>query len=119
MKTTVIWQTERGKITYKHFHTSDFLDYEDTDRIGIKRGYGKTVIIRTPSAFKYRILTFARDFFNGIHEKIPVCCVLNFCIDTVLDRPSAQLRWSDNTDHVECFLHARTHTKKAIPLDLY
>ena len=116
MKTLVVWQKET-KITYKRFST--ILSYEQADRIGKEKGYGETVLIGFSLPFKNRILKAALDFFAGIRYNYPACCVLNFCIDTVLDRPSAQLRWNDRTDHVECFLHARTHTKKVIPLNLY
>jgi len=116
MHTIVIWQKET-KITYKRYST--ILSYEYADRIGKEKGYGKTVFIKSSLPLKSRILKAALDFFAGFRYEYPTCCTLNFCIDTVLDRPSVQLRWNDKTDHVECFLHARTHTKKAIPLNLY
>jgi hypothetical protein len=116
MHTTVVWQKET-KITYKRY--SDILSYESADRIGKEKGYGEIVVILDQSSFQCRPLTLASEFVSGIRYKYPVCCVLNFCIDSLLGRPSAQLRWNDTTDHVECFLHARTHTKKAIPLNLY
>lgn len=116
MHILVIWQKET-KITYKRF--SNILSYKHTDRIGIEKGYGKTILIGFSLPFKKRVLKAVQDFFAGLTYHYPMCCIANFAIDTVLDRPSAQLRWNDTTDHVECFLHARTHTKKAIPLDLY
>jgi len=116
MKTLIIWQKET-KITYKRFST--ILSYEQADRIGKEKGYGETVLIGFSLPFKNRILKAALDFFAGTRYNYSACCILNFCIDTVLDRPSAQLRWNNTTDHVECFLHARMQTKKIIPLDLY
>jgi len=116
MKTTVVWQNG-DKITYKHYST--LLNYEDTDRIGKERGYGETVVIGFSLPFSNRILKAMQDFYAGIKYHYPVCCILNFCIDGVLDRPSAQLRWSDETEYVECFLHIRKRCKKPIPLDLY
>jgi len=116
MKTLVIWQKET-KRTYRHFST--ILSYEQADQIGKERGYGEIVLIGFSLPFKKRIQKAILDFFTGFRYKYPACCILNFAFDTVLDRPSAQLRWSDKTDHVECFLHAKTHTKKAIPLNLY
>ena len=116
MRTTVVWQ-KGTKITYKRL--SDILSYEQTDQIGKEKGYGETVVIRQDAPFQRQLLTVVSEFVSGVRYKFPVCCVLNFCIDNLLGRPSTQLRWGDNTDHVECFLHARAHTKKAIPLDLY
>jgi hypothetical protein len=116
MKTLIVWQKET-KITYKRFST--VLSYEHADRMGKEKGYGKTVVIRDQSSFQCRLLSIVSDFVSGIRYKHPVCCVLNFCIDSLPGRPSAQLRWNDKTDHVECFLHVRTHNKMAIPLDLY
>jgi hypothetical protein len=116
MHTIVIWQKET-KITYKRYST--ILSYEYADQIGKEKGYGETVFIKSSLPFKSRIHAVARDLFAGFRYNYPICCVINFCIDTVLDRPSIQLRWNDTTDHVECFLHARIHTKKVIPLDLY
>jgi hypothetical protein len=117
MRTTVVWQ--KGlKITYKKY-PNFLLSYEETDQIGKEKGYGETIVMLDPAPFKGQLLTVVSDFVNGVRSKFPVCCVLNFCIDHLLGRPSAQLRWNDTTDYVECFLHARRHTKKAIPLDLY
>ena len=116
MKNLVVWQKET-EITYKRFLT--ILSYEHADRIGKEKGYGETVLIKSSLPFKSRILTAARDLFVGFRYNYPACCILNFCADTVLDRPSAQLRWNDTTDHVECFLHARRHSKKSIPENLY
>jgi hypothetical protein len=76
-------------------------------------------LIKSSLPFKRRILTAARDLFAGFRYHYPICCILNFYVDTVLDRPSVQLRWSDVTDHVECFLHAKIHGKKSIPENLY
>jgi hypothetical protein len=117
MKTLVVWQKET-KITYKRFSTV-LLNYEHTDQIGKENGYGETVLIGFSMPFKNRTLKAIRDFFVGIRYGYPVCCIAEFAIDTMLDRPSAQLRWNDTTDHVPCVLHNRMHTKKAIPLDLY
>ena len=116
MHTVVIWQKET-KITYKWF--SAILSYAYADQIGKEKGYGETVLIGFSLPFKKRILKAVRDFFVGLTYHYPVCCIAEFAIDTMLDRPSAQLRWNDTTDHVECFLHNRRHTKKAIPLNLY
>jgi len=117
MHAIVIWQKET-KITYKKYQNFP-LSYEYADRIGKEKGYGETVVIRDRTPFQRQLLTFVNDFVNGVRSKFPVCCVFNFCIDSLLGRPSAQVRWNDNTEHVECFVHARTRTKKAIPLDLY
>jgi hypothetical protein len=117
MGTTVVWQKGR-KITYKKYPYI-FLTYEYADQIGKEKGYGETVVIRFRTSFQRQLLTFVNDLVSGIRYKFPVCCVLNFCIDNLLGRPSAQLRWGDNTVHIECFVHAKTHTKKAIPLNLY
>jgi hypothetical protein len=112
MKIMIVWQA-RGKITYKHF--SNLLDYEDADKIG----YGKTVLIGFSLPLKNRILKAVKAFLAGIHYGYPLCCILNFCIDSLLDRPAAQLRWSDKTEFVECCFHVRKHGKQIIPLDLY
>lgn len=118
--TTVVWQNQSNKITYKNFHTSDFLEHEEADKIGDKQGYGRTVIIRSlSSSFKNRVQQAIRDIFNGIRSGYPICCVVNFSIDALLARPSAQLRWNDITDYVPCVLHARAYGKKRIPQDLY
>jgi hypothetical protein len=117
MHAIVIWQKET-KITYKKYRNI-LLTYEDADQIGKEKGYGETVVIRFSLPFKTRIRKAILDFFAGMTYRYPMCCIVNFVVDTLLDRPSTQLRWSDTTDYVECFLHARTHTKKAIPLDLY
>ena len=116
MRTTVVWQKGK-KRTYKKY--SAVLTYEDTDQIGKEKGYGQTLVMLDQAPFNVQLLTVVSDFVSGIRFKFPVCCVLNFCIDSLLGRPSAQLRWNNTTDHVECFLHARMQTKKAIPLDLY
>lgn len=116
MHSVVVWQKGK-KVTYKRF--SDILSYEHTDQIGKEKGYGETVLIGFSMPFKNRIVKAIRHFFAGLTYHYPVCCIAEFAIDTMLNRPSAQLRWNDTTDHVECFLHARTHNKKAIPLDLY
>jgi len=116
MKEIIVWQ-KGTKITYKRL--ANILSYEHADRIGKERGYGKTISIKSSLSFSGRIRTAARDFFAGIHYKYPVCCILNFCADTLLERPSVQLRWSDRMDHVECSLHVRMHSRKSILLDLY
>jgi hypothetical protein len=115
MKLTIVWQ-QNTKITYKHY--SDFLDYENADRIGKEKGYGKTILIGFSLPFRKRILKAINDFIAGIHYGYPLCCVLNFCIDTLLNRPCAQLRYSDK-EYVECFMHIRKHGKNPIPEDLY
>lgn len=112
----IVWQNG-NKITYKHL--SDSLDYEDADKIGKEKGYGQTVFIGTSLPFKRRILNTLKDFRAGVFSKFPICCVLNFCFDDLLDKPSAQLRWSNKTDYVECCFHIRKHGKQIIPLDLY
>ena len=117
MRTTVVWQ-KRAKITYKKYQNFP-LSYEYADQIGKEKGYGYTLVMIDLSPFYRQLLTVGSDFINGIRQKFPVCCVLNFCVDNLLGRPATQLRWSDTTDHVECFMHIRTHTKKAIPLDIY
>jgi hypothetical protein len=116
MHAIVIWQKET-KITYKRFST--ILSYEYADRIGKEKGYGETVLIRFSLPFKNRILKAVRDFFAGIKYRYPACCIISFAVDTVLDRPSAQLRYSDKTDYVECFAHIRRRDKTIIPLDVY
>lgn len=116
MRVLVVWQKET-KITYKRFST--ILSYEHADRIGKEKGYGETVLVGLSLPLKNRILKAAKDFFAGIHYGYPSCCIVNFCMDVLLDRPAAQLRWSDKTDYVECFLHVRKHDKQIIPLDLY
>ncbi len=108
MKITVVWQHK-----YKHF--SDLITYDQADMMG----YGKTILIGFSLPFKKRILKAVNDLIAGIRYHYPICCVLNFCLDTLLDRPSAQLRYSDRTDYVECFLHIRKYGRKAIPSDLY
>ena len=112
MKTLIEWQKET-KVTYKRF--SDIIDYEDADRMG----YGKTVLIGFSLPFHKRMLKAVNDLIAGIHYRYPICCTVNFCMDTLLDRPSAQLRYSEKTDYVECFAHIRRHGKSTIPLDLY
>ena len=112
MKVRIVWQKDL-KVTYKHF--SDFLDYQQTD----KMGYGKTVVIGFSLPLQKRIVKALNDFIAGIHYKYPICCVLNFCIDTILDRPSAQLRYSKRTEYVECWMHIKKNGKQAIPIDLY
>ena len=117
MRTTVVWQ-KGTKITYKRF-SNILLSYEHADQIGKEEGYGETIIMRDQAPFKVQLLTVVSDFVSGVRYKFPVCCVLNFCIDNLLGRPSAQLRWTDKTDHIPCFVHSKKHTKKAIPLNLY
>lgn len=118
MHTIVVWQQET-KITYKRFSDS-LMDYEEFDQIGKEKGYGHTLFIRSSQPVIRRILETIKDFRSGIFEyKFPVCCVVNFCIDDLLDRPSALLRWSNRTDHIECFVHIRKRGKQVIPLDLY
>jgi len=116
MRVLVIWQKET-KITYKRFST--ILSYENADRIGKEKGYGETVLIGLSLPFRNRIIKAMKDFRAGMYYKYPICCVLNFCFDVLLDRPSAQLRWSDKTDFVECCFHVRKHGKQIIPLNLY
>jgi len=117
MRTTVVWQ-KGTKRTYKKYR--DFpLSYEYADQIGNEKGYGETVIMLDQAPFNVQLLTIVSDFISGIRFKFPVCCVLNFCVDSLLGRPSAQLRWNDTTDHVPCAVHLRRYGKKTMPLDLY
>lgn len=114
---TVVWQKD-GKITYKWF--SILLTYEETDNIGKQKGYGRTLVIGFPYPFIKRIQRVITDFKAGIDSKYPICCVLNYCIDTLLNRPSAQLRWSNRTEYVECELHVRLNGgRQVIPSDLW
>jgi len=112
MKVRVVWQKD-SKVAYKHF--SHFLDYKQTDEMG----YGKTVVISFSISLQKRIVKALNDFIAGIHYKYPICCTLNFCIDTILDRPSAQLRYSKRTEYVECWMHIKKNGKQEIPIDLY
>jgi hypothetical protein len=116
MRTTVVWQ-KGTEITYKRL--SNILSYEQADQIGKEKGYGKTVVIRQDAPFQRQLLTFVSNFVNGIHFKFPICCALAFCVDSLLGRPSAQLRWNDTTDYVPCAVHLRRYGKKLIPPDLY
>ena len=115
MKITVVWQ-QQTKIQYKHF--TEFLDYEQTDQIGKEKDYGKTILIGFSLSFKSRIRKSIIDLKAGFSYHYPLCCVLNFCVDTLLNRPCAQLRYTDK-EYVECFLHHKLHGKTLIPEDLY
>jgi hypothetical protein len=116
MHTIIVWQKET-KITYKRFST--ILSYEHADRIGKEKDYGETILVGFSAPFKNRIGKAARDMLAGFRYKFPACCIIHFCIDAVLDRPSAQLRWNDKTEFVECCFHVRKRGKQIIPLDLY
>jgi hypothetical protein len=115
MEITVVWQ-QQTKIKYKHF--SEFLDYEQADQIGQEKGYGKTILIGFSLPFKRRIRKAIIDLIAGFNYHYPICCVLNFCLDTLLNRPCAQLRYSDN-EYVECFLHIKKCGRKTVPENLY
>ena len=110
MKITVVWQQE-AIIKYKHF--SDLIDYEEADKIG----YGRAILIGFSLPFRKRMWKALNDLIAGLRYRYPLCCVLNFCIDTMLDRPCAQLRYSEK-EYVECFVHVR-YSKRIIPKDLY
>lgn len=112
----VVWQ-KGNKITYKHFPS--FLTYKEADELGKQRGYGKTLIIGFQIPFLKRILKAGTDLVAGLRYHYPICCVINYCIDTILDRPSAQLRWSSRANYVECAWHIRKSRKEQIPNDLY
>lgn len=106
MKTLVVWQKET-KITYKRFST--ILSYEYADQIGKQKGYGGTVLIGFSLPFKNRILMAARDFFAGFRYNYPACCVLNFCIGIMLDRPSAQSALLRQEARRPCIQSKRRH----------
>ncbi|MDH5447606.1 MAG: hypothetical protein OEX01_01185 [Candidatus Bathyarchaeota archaeon] len=113
----IVWQKGK-KITYKHFLF--FLTYEEADIIGKERRYGRTIVIGFRSPFLKRLIKAANDCINGMRYHYPICCIVNFCMDRILDRPSAQLRWSRRTDYVECAWHVRRNGgRKKIPEDLY
>lgn len=115
---TVVWQ-KGNKITYKRFPTFP-LTYEEADRFGEDRGYGKTVVIVYELPLLKRIVKTVEGFLDGIRSDYPICCVVNFCIDRMLGRPCTQLRWSSRTEYVECSWHVRRNGgKEKIPEDLY
>jgi hypothetical protein len=99
---------------------STFLSYKHADFIGKRKGYGKTIIIRF-AGFSLEKLTIGivKTFFDGIKYRYPICCVIQFCLDMILNRPSTQLRWNSKTDYVPCSLCLRRLEKEAIPSDLY
>jgi len=113
-----VWKKD-NKITYKHFSTE--LTFDQADKMGNEREYGKTIYINlTKTSFPNRILTTLRAFKLGVLRfHYPVCCVLNFCIDEILRRPSWQLRYSDRTEYIECAIHIRLNGKQEIPEDLF
>jgi hypothetical protein len=112
MYTTIVWQN-KTKITYKHYSRN--INYEEADEIGNQNGYGKTIVIDYSWTFKKRLLTSIRDLKNGIQSHYPICCVLNYCIDKILNRPAALLRFQDSFEYVVCFIHHRKYGKKPIP----
>ena len=115
---TVVWQ-KANRITYKRFPAFP-LTYEEADKFGEERGYGRTVVIGYELPLPKRMVKAVTDFFEGIRSNYPICCVINFCIDRILARPSVQLRWSSRTEYVECTWHLRRNGgKEEIPEDLY
>jgi hypothetical protein len=115
MKITVVWQQE-ANIKYKHF--SDLIGYAQADKIGKEKGYGKAILIGFSLPFRKRMWKAINDLIIGARYRYPLCCVLNFCIDTLLDRPCAQLRYGQK-EYVECAIHIRKHGKRIVPNDLY
>ena len=114
---TVVWQKDK-KIIYKHFPT--FLTYKQADGLGKERDYGKTLVIGFQISLLERLLKAINDLVAGLRYHYPICCIINYCVDRILDRPSAQLRWSSRTDYVECAWHVRRNGgKEEIPEDLY
>jgi hypothetical protein len=108
---TVVWQ-HKTKITYKHY--TDQMEYEDADEIGKHYGYGKTIVIMPSSSLKNRLLKSIKDLKNGRKSHYPICCVLNYCIDKILNRPSIPLRYTE-LEYAVCTIHHRKHGKKTIP----
>lgn len=100
MKITVVWQQE-ASIKYKHF--SDLIDYESADKIG----YGKAILIGFSLPFRKRMRKALNDLIAGLRYRYPLCCVINFCIDTILDRPCAQLRYSEKRICRMRYLHKK------------
>lgn len=97
------------KVTYKNLR--EHLSYEDADKLGQQKGYGKAILIREmKSSFLERILMAIRDFKVGVFRfHYPICCVINFCIDDILKRPCCVIRWSNRTGYVECAYHIRAN----------
>lgn len=53
---------------------------------------------------KHRIKGAIEDIVTGLKSRYPICCIINFVFDDLLDLPSPVLRYSDRTEHVECWL---------------
>jgi hypothetical protein len=112
MMVRVVWQ-KGSKIVYKHF--SGLLSYEQAD----KMHFGRTVVIGFSLPLWKRVMRVLRDFVGGVCSGYPFCCIFQYCLDRLFDRPSAQLRWSNRTEYVECWVHIRKNGRNLIPADLY
>jgi hypothetical protein len=95
------------------------MDFEDADKIGKQNNYGKTLFISYPQPLKKRLLKSIKDLKNGIKYHYPICCILNFCTDTILNRPSHPLRYTESTNYVVCTIHHKKYGKKPIPEGYY
>jgi hypothetical protein len=112
----VVWYTET-KITYKRFKHQVTLDEAIT--IGKQKGYGKQAIICPSILPKTRITKALKDLINGIKYRYPPCCIIQFSLDTLMNRPiQAILRYTNTVNYVPCSLHIKRY-KKTIPKDTF
>jgi hypothetical protein len=115
-KPIAVWYTDT-KTTYKRFKHPITLD--EAIEIGKQKGYGEQVIICPSILPKTQITKSIKDLINGIKYGYPLCCIIQFSLDTLRNLPiQATLRYTDTVDYVPCNLHIR-NCKKPIPEDTF
>lgn len=68
---------------------------------------------------RFRVPQSIRDFFLGIKDKFPLCCILHFCWDTLWNKQVRTTRretkyTKNGTPYIPCFYHSsnrRTNKK--------
>jgi hypothetical protein len=97
-------------VKYKRFNHP--IDFDETKTIGIRKGYGTQLVICPSLTPKYRIKKAIKDIINGIKEGYPICCVINFSIDTLRNLPiQGIIRYTNvtNFQYVPCKIHYRKY----------
>ena len=110
--TRIIWQNKSGKVTTRF--VTKWPTYEKSDKVGQRLGWGKTLLIDSPMdgpSLSSWIKGAIADFQCGLYWKfaqgypLPLCCITQFCLDTLLGRLNTAYRWREGIDHVPCRIH--------------
>jgi hypothetical protein len=107
-----VWYSQ-NKVTYQRFKHP--ITYEEATNIGKQKGYEGQPFVCASILPKTHIKKALKDLINGIIYRYPPCCITQFSLDTLMNRPiQAILRYTDTVDYVPCNHHIRS-CKKPIP----